>query len=137
MSSTSSTGAAGSGLRTDRQRTVDVARLLGAVGHGLLLRPIVGLLQYRVERQVQGRGQPPGEVRHQIGVSKRRNAGHPGRRGLRVPLSHQAHTGFHQFIRKAPVPVLALTHQAAPPGIPPDAKRLAGLCLKRRRQFVR
>ena len=82
-----------------------------------------------MKRQTQRRSQASREVRNQVGMAQRGNAGHPGRGGLRIPLADHLTHAPTRSSAKWPSSVLALPDQAAPASIAPDAERLAGLRL--------
>ena len=138
MSSTSNTGPAGSGLRADRQGTIDVARLLSAVGHGLLFRPIVRLLQHRVEtagskpRPAAGRNPAPDRDVAATECRSPRSARAAG--SILAPERTQAST---KFIGKAPVTVLALPHQDRPIRHRPRRRAPCPAAPEVRREFAR
>src|SRR3546814_20590806 len=55
-------------------------------------------------------------------MPKRRNASHPVRSRLRVPLVDHLHASSNKIVGKVVIVVLALSNQAAPTGIAPNAE---------------
>jgi hypothetical protein len=116
----------GSRSTHERQRTINVARLLRAVCHRFLFGPCVGFYEHHMEGQIQGGSQALREIRHEIGMAQRRNAGHPGRCGLWVPFLNHLHARLDQVFGKVTLAIFTLPDQATPAGVTPDAQRLAG-----------
>ena len=93
MSSTSKPARPAAPLPQHGEGAVHIAGLLTAVRHRPLFGPVFGLLEDRMERQVQGIGQSPREVGDQVGMSPRRDARHPGRRRLWRRIPDELHAG--------------------------------------------
>src|SRR5690606_30168158 len=115
------------GLPIECERTINVARLLCTVCHRFLFGPCVCFCDDHMKRQTQRSSQALREIRHQFGMPKRRNAGHPSWARLRIPLLNHLHARSNEVIGKVAVVVFALSNQASPTGIAPDAESLAWL----------
>ena len=103
-------------------------RLVMSLADVAVLRAVFDFVERPVKWESQAHCQSFSEVRDQIRVPSRRDAGHPGRRRSRRPLRYQRGTGADELVRKSAVPVLATPNQSAPTRIAPDAERFSGLC---------
>lgn len=55
-----------------------------------------------MKRQNQHRSQAKRKIRDEIGMTQRRNAGHPGRCCLRIPVMDHLHAGSNKVVGKRP-----------------------------------
>src|SRR5580693_4782920 len=109
------------GLAVQRERTVNIACLLSTVCHRLLFWPLICLRYDHVKRQTQRGSQTLRKMRHEIGVSQRRNAGHPSRCRRRAPIANHLRAGRDEIVGEVSVMILALPDETAPTSITPNA----------------